>query len=70
MREFYPEDSQSPLERSDLEDCALFVFESLRARSDSMTVFGSLEVGCRLDIGLADHLGVEHGKMFFVDEIT
>jgi hypothetical protein len=67
MREFYSENLQPPLERPNLEEFALFVFESLRYRSDIMTAF---EIGYRLDTGLADPIGSEHGKMFFVNEIT
>ncbi|KAJ5042648.1 hypothetical protein J3E74DRAFT_422827 [Bipolaris maydis] len=46
---------------------ALFVFEALRARPDSMLVFESLEVGVRLDIGLAY---IDTVNKFFVNEIT
>ncbi|XP_014550692.1 hypothetical protein COCVIDRAFT_31643 [Bipolaris victoriae FI3] len=67
-REFIPADLEPALTRSDLVRFALFVFEELRARSDSMVVFESLEVGVRLDIGVADN-GIV-GKSFFVNEIT
>jgi hypothetical protein len=62
VREFQPEDLEPPLKRSDLVEFALFVFEQLRKREDAMVYFESLEVGARLDIGVA--------VMFFVNEIT
>jgi hypothetical protein len=61
-RDFQPEDLEPPLTRSDLVEFALFVFEQLRKREDSMIFFESLDVGARLDIGVAE--------MFFVNEIT
>ncbi|KAF2818334.1 hypothetical protein CC86DRAFT_337369, partial [Ophiobolus disseminans] len=68
-REFLPEDLGAPLTRSDLEQFALFVFESLRAQTDSMTFFESLEVGVRLDIGVGDNGTLIKSKLF-VNEIT
>lgn len=67
-RQFQESDLEPPLQRSHLFEFALFVFEALRARPDSMLVFESLEVGVRLDIGVADTETV--GKTFFVNEIT
>ncbi|KAB2099945.1 hypothetical protein AG0111_0g11664 [Alternaria gaisen] len=67
-RELLPEDLEPSLTRSHLEQFCIWVFESLRARTDSMTFFESLEVGTRLDIGVAeDGMG---GKRLFVNEIT
>jgi hypothetical protein len=68
VREFLPEDLESGLTKSDLESFALFIFKRLRERADSMIFFESLEVGVRLDIGVAKN---ERGeKSFFVNEIT
>lgn len=68
VREFLAEDLEPELKPSDLVRFALFIFESLRARPDSTVVFESLEVGVRLDIGVADMETI--GKSFFVNEIT
>jgi hypothetical protein len=67
-RELLPEDLEPSLTRSHLERFSIWVFESLRARTDSMVYFESLEVGTRLDIGVAeDRMGE---KRLFVNEIT
>jgi hypothetical protein len=67
-RELLPEDLEPSLTRSHLEEFAIRVFESLRARPDSMVFFESLEVGTRLDIGVAeDGMRV---KRLFGNEIT
>ncbi|EDU44813.1 predicted protein [Pyrenophora tritici-repentis Pt-1C-BFP] len=68
VREFLPEDLEPALTRLDLVRFALFVFERLRARPDSMIFFESLEVGVRLDIGVANTRTAK--KAFFVNEIT
>jgi len=67
-RAMVPEDLEPSLTESLLVDFSLFVFESLRARTDSMVFFESLEVGVRLDIGVADNYWGE--PSFFVNEIT
>jgi hypothetical protein len=64
VRAIVAEDLEPLLAQSDLENFALFVFEGLRARADSMINFESLEVGVRLDIGVAN------SGLFFVNEIT
>lgn len=68
VREFLPEDLETGLTKSDLESFALFIFKRLRERADSMIFFESLEVGVRLDIGVAKNGRGE--KSFFVNEIT
>ncbi|PZD26496.1 ARO8, Transcriptional regulator, partial [Pyrenophora tritici-repentis] len=67
VREFLPEDLEPTLTRLDLVRFALFIFKRLRARPDSMIFFESLEVGVRLDIGVADTGTAK--KAFFVNEI-
>ncbi|KAJ6267502.1 hypothetical protein PSV08DRAFT_229130 [Bipolaris maydis] len=67
VRRFVTGDLHPPLQRCHLVEFALFVFEALRARPDSMLVFESLEVGVRLDIGLAY---IDTVNKFFVNEIT
>ncbi|KAH7562994.1 hypothetical protein J3E72DRAFT_389826 [Bipolaris maydis] len=67
VRRFDTEDLHPPLQRCHLVEFALFVFEALRARPDSMLIFESLEVGVRLDIGLAY---IDTVNKFFVNEIT
>ena len=60
-----------PLGASDLHAFALHVFSSLRRRNDWKTHFESLEVGVRLDIGIATE-SKKRGKIekkFFVNEI-
>ncbi|KAH8621760.1 hypothetical protein IG631_23637 [Alternaria alternata] len=66
VRKFLPEDLVPGLTQSGLESFALFIFRRLRERANSM-VFESLEVGVRLNIGVADNGSV--GKSF-VSEIT
>ncbi|KAB2099968.1 hypothetical protein AG0111_0g11824 [Alternaria gaisen] len=67
VRKFLPEDLVPGLTQSGLESFALFIFRRLRERANSMVFFESLEVGVRLNIGVADNGGV--GKSF-VSEIT
>jgi hypothetical protein len=68
-RELQEEDLKDSLTLSYLNDFSLWVFESLRARSDSMRFFESLEVGVRLDVVVAEGK-VEGEKLLFVNEIT
>ncbi|KAH7042197.1 hypothetical protein B0J12DRAFT_788067 [Macrophomina phaseolina] len=60
-----PNSKCGALSKSDLEDFCLYVFERLRARNSPC--YESLEVGVRLDVGVADSQGQ---KRFFVNEIT
>lgn len=56
------------LEREQLEEFGLFIFEQLRARPDALAYYESLEVGVRLDVGI---LKAKDGEQhFFVNEIT
>lgn len=60
-----PNSKCGALSKSDLEDFCLYVFENLRARNSPC--YESLEVGVRLDVGVADSEGQ---KRFFVNEIS
>lgn len=60
-----PNSKCGALRKSDLKCFCLFVFEKLRARKSPC--YESLEVGVRLDVGVADSQGQ---KRFFVNEIT
>lgn len=60
-----PDSKCGALSKSDLKDFCLYVFEKLRARKSPY--YESLEVGVRLDVGVADSQGQTR---FFVNEIT
>ncbi|KAH7070881.1 hypothetical protein FB567DRAFT_633815 [Paraphoma chrysanthemicola] len=63
-----PEDHANRFDLPYLEAFSLHVFERLRARSDALLGFESLEVGVRLDIGVAQRAPNEH--VAFVNEVT
>jgi hypothetical protein len=54
IRRFILDDLKLSSSKGSLEEFTCHVFEKLRARFESMTVFESLKVGARLDIGCAD----------------
>lgn len=73
-----------PLTMNDLHEFALYIYDSLRRRSDWKEHYESLEIGVRLDIGVSTSDETEKGKgkegktkaddrgekRFFVNEIT
>ncbi|MCJ1450848.1 hypothetical protein MMC28_001182 [Mycoblastus sanguinarius] len=58
-----------PLTSQNLDTFALHIYEQLRARADWKEHYESLEVGVRLDIGIAIEPATQT-KHFFVNEIT
>ncbi|KAH7062772.1 hypothetical protein BKA63DRAFT_190834 [Paraphoma chrysanthemicola] len=67
-RVLLPEDHASLFALPYLEAFSLYVFEQLRARSDALLGFESLEVGARLDVGVAQREPNKH--VAFVNEVT
>ena len=78
-QDFTDDASVRPLTATDLHDFALYIYDALRSRDDWREHYESLEMGVRLDVGVASKrtLRKEGGKRgrgeekrFFVNEIT